>query len=96
MRQAQRALDDGVTADELLALERGARASAERCLQHAAPLAAPLLAGLEPAQWQHRRRHMDEKTADWREAQSGRGGPDERAKRYVTNLERWLAMTCSR
>lgn len=90
VRQAQRALDDGVTAEELLALERGARASLERCLQHAAPLAAPLLAGLQPAQWQHLRKHMDEKTADWREAQSGRGGPDERAKRYVSNLERWL------
>ena len=90
LRQANAALDDGVTQDELLALERGARASAERCLQHAAPLAAPLLAGLRPEQWQHLQKKMDEKTAEWREKLSGSGGADERAKRYTTNLERWL------
>ena len=90
LRQAQAALDDGVTRDELLALERGARASAERCLQHAAPLAAPLLAGLKPEQWQHLQKKMDEKTAEWHEKHAGKGGPQERAKRYTTNLERWL------
>lgn len=91
LRQAGAALDDGVvTADELLALERGARASLERCLQQAAPLAAPVLADLQPEQWQHLQRKMDEKAADWLEEQSGRGGPAERAKRYTTQLERWL------
>jgi hypothetical protein len=90
LRQAHAALDDGVTQDELLALERGARASVERSLQHAAPLVAPLLAGLRPEQWQHLQKEIDEKTAEWRERQSGRDGPEERAKRYVTNLERWL------
>ncbi|MBI3349095.1 MAG: hypothetical protein HY020_18035 [Burkholderiales bacterium] len=90
LRQANAALDDGVTTEELLALELGVRASVERCLQHAAPLAAPLLAGLQPAQWQHLQKRMDEKTAEWREAQSGSGGPDERAKHYVDNLDRWL------
>ena len=90
LRQAHAALDDGVTQDELLALERGARASAERSLQHAAPLAAPLLAGLKPEQWQHLQKKMDEKTVEWREKQAGKGGPAERGKRYVTNLERWL------
>lgn len=90
LAQARSALDGGVTADELLALERAARASAERSLQHAAPLAAPLLAGLRPEQWQHLQKHLDEKTAEWRDKQSGRGGPEERAKRYASNLERWL------
>ena len=88
--QAHAALDDGVTLDELLALERGARTSVERCLQHAAPLAAPVLAGLRPEQWQHLEKKMAEKTAEWREKQSGERGPDERAKRYTSNLERWL------
>ncbi|MFG6430746.1 DUF6279 family lipoprotein [Roseateles sp. LYH14W] len=90
LRQAHAALDDGVTRDELLALERGARASAERSLQQAAPLAGPLLATLKPEQWQHLQKELDEKTADWREKQGGSGGPDERAKRYLTSLERWL------
>jgi Family of unknown function (DUF6279) len=90
LRQAHAALDDGVTQDELLALERGARASAERSLQHAAPLAAPLLAGLKPEQWQRLQRKMDEKTLEWREKQTGKGGPAERGKRYVNNLERGL------
>jgi hypothetical protein len=90
LRQADAALDDGVTLDELLALERCARASVERCLQHAAPLAAPLLAGLRPEQWQHLQKKMDEKMAEWRDRNSGRHGPDERAKRYTNNLERWL------
>ncbi|NCT82499.1 MAG: hypothetical protein GXC94_05105 [Comamonadaceae bacterium] len=91
LRQAGAALDDGrVTADELLALERGARASLERCLQQAAPLAAPLLADLRPEQWRHLQRKMDEKAADWLDEQSGRGGPAERARRYTTQLERWL------
>lgn len=90
VQQANAALDDGVTLDELLALERAARASVERCLQHAAPLATPLLAGLKPEQWQHLQKKMDEKTAEWRDKNSGRHGPDERAKRYTNNLERWL------
>jgi len=90
VREANAALDNGVTPDELLALERGAKASVERCLQQAAPLAAPLLAGLRPEQWQHLQKKMDEKTSEWREKNSGRRGPDERAKRYTNNLERWL------
>lgn len=91
LRQAHTALDDGVvTPDEVLALERGVRASLERCLQHAAPLAAPVLADLRPEQWQHLQKKMDEKTAEWRDKQTGRGGPAERGKRYATNLERWL------
>ncbi|MCE4554215.1 DUF6279 family lipoprotein [Roseateles cellulosilyticus] len=90
LRQAQSALEAGVTRDELLALERGARASAERSLQHAAPLAAPLLAGLRPGQWLHLQKEMDDKAAEWHERNSGRGAPHERAKRYANNLERWL------
>ncbi|HEY1130355.1 MAG TPA: DUF6279 family lipoprotein [Roseateles sp.] len=90
LRQGQAALDGGVTPDELAALERGAQASLERCLQHAAPLAAPLLAELRPAQWQHLQKTMDEKNAEWQAKVGGRGGAAERAKRYITNLERWL------
>lgn len=90
LREANSALDDGVTQDELLSLERGARASLERCLQHAAPLAAPLLADLKPAQWQHLQKKLDENTAEWHDKQTGRNSRDERAKRYTTNLERWL------
>lgn len=91
LRQAGATLDDGVmTADELLALERSARASMERCLLHAAPLAAPVLADLRPQQWQHLRKHMDEKSAEWRERNTGHDGQVERGKRYVTTLERWL------
>jgi hypothetical protein len=90
IRQANAALDEGVTQDELLTLERGARASVERCLQHAAPLAVPVLAGLRPEQWQHLQKKMDEKTEEWRDKHAGSRGPDERAKRYTSNLERWL------
>jgi len=90
LRQAHAALDDGVTRDELLALERAARASAERSLRQAAPLAAPLLATLKPEQWQHLQKELDDKTADWRERQTGSDAVEQRAKRYVTNLERWL------
>ena len=88
LHQAHAALDDGVTQDELLALERGGRASAERCLQHAAPLLAPVLASLKPDQWQHLKAKMDEKSLEWREKYAGSDGADERAKRYITNLER--------
>lgn len=87
LRQAQAALDGGFSEAELLALERAARASAERCLQQAAPLAAPLLAGLRPEQWQHLQRKLGDKDAEWRERH---GTPDARAERYVDNLERWL------
>jgi hypothetical protein len=90
LHQATAALDGGFTRDELLALERGALASVERSLQQAAPLAAPLLAGLRPEQWLHLQKEMDENNADWRERHAGRGGPGERAKRYATQLERWL------
>lgn len=91
LRQAGAALDDGVmSADELLALERAGRASLERCLQHAAPLAAPVLADLRPEQWQHLQKKIDEKNAEWRERNAGRDGTVERSKRYVTTLERWL------
>lgn len=91
LRQAQTAFDDGkLGADELQALERNARASMERILQHGAPLAAPVLASLRPEQWQHLQKKMDEKNAEWREKNAGSDGTDERAKRYTTNLERWL------
>jgi hypothetical protein len=91
LRQAGAALDDGVmTADELLALERAGRASAERCLQHAAPLAAPVLADLRPEQWQHLQKKIDEKNAEWRENNTGRDGQIERGKKYASTLERWL------
>ncbi|MFN3304379.1 MAG: DUF6279 family lipoprotein [Roseateles sp.] len=90
LQQARAAMDGGVTAAELLALERDARASAERCLQHAAPLAAPLLAQLRPAQWQHLQHKLDEKSTEWRDKYAGRDGPEERAKRYADNLDRWL------
>lgn len=91
LRQAGAALDNGtITADELLALERAGRASLERCLQHAAPLAAPVLADLRPQQWAHLEKVMDEKRTEWRERNTGPDGQEERAKRYVTTLERWL------
>lgn len=91
LRQAQTAFDDGrATPEEWQSLERGARASMQRTLQQAGPLAAPLLAGLRPEQWQHLQKKMDEKTAEWREKNADGDGPQERAKRYVTNLERWL------
>ncbi|MFT7722855.1 MAG: DUF6279 family lipoprotein [Roseateles sp.] len=90
LQQAHAALDGGVTPDELLALEQGARASAERCLRQAAPLAAPLLADLRPGQWRHLQRRMDEKAADWHDRQAGRDGPAERGKRHAASLERWL------
>ena len=90
LRQAQAALDGGVTHEELTALERGARDSVERSLQHAGPLAAPLLASLRPAQWQHLQQRFDKKLAEWREKQSGEDGREERADKYVQLLERWL------
>lgn len=90
LRQADAALVQGVGRDDLLALEQAARASAERCLQHAAPLVAPLLAGLRPAQWRHLQGRLDEKLADWRDAQSGAKGFEERAERYADSLARWL------
>ena len=91
LRQAQASFDDGkVTPDELQVLERNARASMERILQHGAPLAAPVLASLRPEQWQHLQKKMDEKNVEWREKNTGSDGADERAKRYTTNLERWL------
>lgn len=90
LRQARTALDGGVTADELNSLERGARASVERSLQHAAPLAAPLLASLQPAQWQHLQHRFDKKLDEWREKQSGEDGREERSDKYVKSLERWL------
>jgi hypothetical protein len=91
LRQAGAALDDGVvTADELLALERAGRASAERCLLHAAPLAAAVLADLRPEQWQHLQRKIEEKHAEWREDNAGRDGQIDRGKKYASALERWL------
>lgn len=90
LRQANAALDDGVTQDELMALERAARASVERSLQHAAPLAAPLLAQLRPEQWRHLQKTLDEKAEEWRDRNTGRDAPEERSKRFVTTLERWL------
>ena len=91
LRQASSALDDGVmTADELLSLERAGRASMERCLQHAAPLAAPVLADLRPEQWQHLQKKIEEKNAEWREKNTGRSGAVERGKQYASALERWL------
>lgn len=91
LHQAGAALDDGtLTADELLALEQAGRASLERCLQHAAPLAAPVLADLRPEQWQHLKAKLDEKSTDWRERNTGRDGQIDRGKRYVNTLERWL------
>jgi hypothetical protein len=90
LREAQAALDGGFTREALLSLERGARASVERSLAQAAPLAGPVLASLRPEQWHHLQKEMDDKTAEWRERHDGRGGPGERAKRYTTNLERWL------
>lgn len=90
LQQARSAMDGGVTAAELALLEREGRASAERSLQHAAPLAAPLLAQLRPEQWQRLQKKMDEKTAEWREKHASRDGPEERGKRYASNLDRWL------
>ncbi len=90
LQQAHHALEGGVSRDELAVLEGQVQASAERCLQQAAPLAAPLLAGLRPAQWQHLQRTLDEKSADWRARQAGPDAADERAQRYTDSLERWL------
>lgn len=90
LQQASRALEGGVTASELAALEQDARDSAERCLRQAAPLAAPLLAQLRPEQWQRLQRKMGENLAEWQEEQAGRDGVQLRAKRFVSGLERWL------
>lgn len=91
LRQAGATLDDGVmTPEEMQALERAARASAERCLQHAAPLAAPVLADLRPEQWQHMQKKVDERNAEWREKNAGRDGQVERGQQYAKSLERWL------
>lgn len=90
LEQAKAALDGGVSRDELLALEQGARASAERCLQRAAPLAAPLLASLRPAQWQHLQLRLAQRLDDWREEQTGRDALDVRAEQYSDQLSRWL------
>lgn len=90
LQQADAALDGGVTAEELLALERGARASVERSLRQAAPLAVPLLASLRPEQWQHLGHKLEENTAEWREQHAGDEGPRENARRYLSSLERWL------
>lgn len=94
--QAQAALEDGVTRDEIAAFERGMRASVERSLQQAAPLAQPLLASLQPAQWLHLQQRFDKKLAEWREEQSGAGGRDERADKFDKQLQRWLGDGLSR
>lgn len=90
LEQAQAALDGGVSKAELLALEQGARASAERCLQRAAPLAAPLLASLRPAQWQHLQNRLAQRLDDWREDQTGPDAPELRGEQYGDQLSRWL------
>ncbi len=78
----------------LLRLERAAYASMERTLAQAAPLAAPLLASLRPAQWQRLERRQTERMNEWLEAQRKlvRDGDlaEERGKRFAKQLERWL------
>jgi hypothetical protein len=90
LRQAQQALEDGVTREELLALEQGALASAERCLQQAAPLAAPVLASLRPAQWQHVQQIQAARLAEWREREAGADAAQARGERWAAGLARWL------
>ncbi|EYC52881.1 hypothetical protein AZ34_10870 [Hylemonella gracilis str. Niagara R] len=77
----------GVTADELDALEQETTAAVSRLLMRAEPLARPLLSSLRPAQWEHLRQRQRERLDEWLELE---GDPEERADRFVDNLERWL------
>jgi len=77
----------GVTADELGTLERETTAALNRLLVRAEPLARPLLASLRPAQWDHLRAQQRERLDEWLEKE---GDPEERADRFISNLERWL------
>lgn len=76
-----------VSAEELNAIERDAIAGLNRLLVRAEPLAQPLLASLRPAQWEHLRAKQRKRLDEWLEEE---GDPDERADRFVDNLERWL------
>lgn len=82
--------EGGVSEAELLQLEQEATASMERTLARAAPLAAPLLASLRPAQWQHLETKMRERLDEWRERQQEPDAAAERGKRFASSLERWL------
>lgn len=77
----------GVTADELDTLARETTAALNRLLVRAEPLARPLLASLRPAQWDHLRAQQRERLDEWLEKE---GDPEERADRFISNLERWL------
>lgn len=77
----------GVTAEELGFIERETSAALNRLLVRAEPLAQPLLASLRPAQWDHLRTRQRERLDEWLESE---GDPEERADRFVDNLERWL------
>ncbi|MCY4746915.1 DUF6279 family lipoprotein [Pelomonas sp. UHG3] len=90
LREAHQALEGGVTREELLALEQGALASAERSLQQAAPLAAPVLASLRPAQWQHLQQTLDARLTQWREREAGADAAQARGERWAAGLARWL------
>jgi hypothetical protein len=91
VKQADTRFAEGpMTEADLLQLEDSARASVERTLQHAAPLAVPLLASLKPAQWQHLQARQAKDLAEWRKQQSGNDGHDERATQFQRGLSRWL------
>lgn len=77
----------GVTVAELGFIERETSAALNRLLVRAEPLAQPLLASLRPAQWDHLRTRQRERLDEWLE---GEGDPEERADRFIDNLERWL------
>ncbi len=76
-----------VSADQLDAIEREAAVSLNRLLARAEPLARPLLAGLQPAQWKHLQTRQRERLDEWMEEE---GDAEARGDRFVENLERWL------
>jgi hypothetical protein len=75
---------------DLLALEAQLSASLQRTLEHAAPLATPLLASLKPAQWQHLQARQAKRLDEWDKDHQGPGAPAQRERAYLRSLERWL------
>jgi hypothetical protein len=90
--QARADLDQGLTDSEWQHLQLSFEGTLQRSLEHAAPLAQPLLASLRPAQWQRLQERMTERQSDWWKEQQA--GPSEvqatRAKQLGRSLARWL------
>ncbi len=95
--QARADLDQGLSDSEWQQLQVSFEGTLQRSLEHAAPLAQPLLASLRPAQWQRLQERMTERQADWWKAQQA--GPSEvqatRAKQLGRSLARWLGSLSS-